>query len=85
MFDANRDRSILATLVKNATDAEAIVAGLHKNQISHLLIRHDFFQEWGREQFINEKLILLNSFFKKYTTLLFFERGYAVISLPPRH
>jgi len=81
ILDMRGNRSTFGQIVSNAETPGEIYAALHIRGITHLLLNHKIFFRWLTESFNDSDLLLLDRFFKDYTTSIFSKHGYRLFSL----
>jgi hypothetical protein len=81
VFDMNRNRSTLGQLVKMSDKPEKIVGGLKEMGITHLLVNHDIFNKWVKDNFTTKERVLLGKFFESHSRLDYLKWGYGVSRL----
>lgn len=72
---------VLGTLFRQPGSPEDILAGLHKERVTHLLIHDPFFQRWAQENLSDAEKSKLGEFFGKYARILFNKHGFYVLGL----
>ncbi|MGD9305030.1 MAG: glycosyltransferase family 39 protein [Desulfobacterales bacterium] len=73
--------TVFSQIVKRANSAERLWLEFHKNDLTHLLIRYDVFNQWSGHQFNGREKGVLAHFFKGFTTLIFAKGGYGLYRL----
>jgi hypothetical protein len=68
-------------IVKQANSADRLWLEFNKNNITHLLIRHDVFNQWSGHQFDAREQTMLGDFFKAHAELIFTKGGYGLYRL----
>jgi hypothetical protein len=68
-------------IVKRANSAERLWLEFQKNNITHLLIRYDIFNQWSGHQFNPREQTMLGNFFKGHAELIFTKGGYGLYQL----
>jgi len=76
-FDYNAFRD----MVKERVSPQMIAASMKAHGISHLIVRHDLFNQWHNESFTPRERKVIFSFFKRYTKPLFTTEGYSLLTL----
>ena len=68
-------------IVKQTNSAERLWLEFQKNNITHLLIRYDIFNQWSGHQFNAREQTMLGNFFNAHAELIFAKGGYGLYRL----
>jgi hypothetical protein len=82
-FDTRNNRSYITELVKYSETPDEIYRGLRKDNISHLLIWHELWDNWKEKELSQHKRKLWQSFSEKHTVALKSHEKYALYKLKP--
>jgi hypothetical protein len=68
-------------LIDKSNNSKDILQGFQQKGITHLLIYNYLFEKWAIDNFSAEKISLIETFYRESLTLLYFEKGFAVLAL----
>lgn len=68
-------------IVKQANSADRLWLEFQKNNVTHLLIRYDIFNQWCGHQFNAREQTMLGNFFQAHAELIFAKGGYGLYRL----
>jgi len=75
--------SFIKKSVKESSGENTLRESLHRQQITHIILRHDLFNSWAKNTFDPKEIKRIESFFRNHTRLLFSKTGYGVYALNP--
>ena len=81
VFDMVRNKSMIANIIKNTHDPEALANILRKNGITHILTNISILNRWATAIFERQDIKALRLFFKRYTQIAYSKNGYFLFSL----
>ena len=65
-------------LIERSKGPYDILLGLKKRGITHMLIYYPLFERWIKDNFSDEKLLLIERFFLEHVVLLFKKKGVGI-------
>ena len=75
------DFSFIKKSVKESSRGDSLGKALQQRQITHIIVRHDLFNSWAKNTFDSNEILILETFFRNHTQLLFSQTGYGVYAL----
>jgi hypothetical protein len=75
------DMEMFKDLISGSRGPDDILTGLRDREITHLLVNDRLFERWVKDNFGEDKQALVKEFFSKDVEVLFYRKGFMVMSL----